>query len=389
MPAIAPPLRSDTAPQRVIHRGLHGERRRMVRLLIEAAEDDEAASPPTDTPNPSRKLANQIAACCRHPWSLVSGDGARVAVSLGRCNQRVCPLCRKHRAEQAEARVHAHLRDIDSARLLTLTVRSTAAPLQQQITDLYAAFRRLRRREAWKKHVLGGVAVLEVTWSQKLQMWHPHLHCVIDGCFWDQRQIVREWEAVVGDHAGVDIRLVTSRAQIAKYVAKYVTKSATPADAPNRELVEWCHALRGTRTLLTFGSVCRRRAGKAVMVDAASEVPPTSTEKTQWERVCHMGALMEAALGGSRRAVRLLAAWRLVTRKDRTWEPRPGAVSHRNHRHARLVERLRAWAATGVDHRPRDTPPTSPPPPIQPEQFDLFGETPRTTRWSITPDAAA
>lgn len=338
------PMRSDTASQRIMHRGLHGERRRLIRLLLDDAEDGEAASPAGDTAHPSRKLANQIAGCCRHPWSLVSGDGARIGTSLGRCNQRVCPLCRAHRARETEARVHQHLRDVDSARFLTLTVRSVDKPLTEQIKDLYASFGRLRRRKAWKEHVLGGVAVVEVTWSQKLQLWHPHLHVIIDGAFWSQRWILREWEEVVGDDAGVRINKVNSRSAIAAYIAKYVAKSATPAEAPSSKMVEWCHALKGTRTLLAFGKVVKRRGRKTEVVDAAADAAAAAVNRPKWERVAHLGALLEQALAGCNRSRRLYKSWRLMAAEARRGGSAVPQEPRRLARVRRLIRRLREWA---------------------------------------------
>jgi hypothetical protein len=147
----------------------------------------------------------------------------------------------------------AVLERADDVRFLTLTIVSTDRPLTDQITDLRTAFKKLRRSRAWKLHVNGGVTIFETTWNAKTQQWHPHLHVLIDGTYWDRDAIRREWQRCHAQGGFVKINRVHGRENISRYVAKYVSKSDSMPDLPLTRFVEWACAVHGLRTHQTFG----------------------------------------------------------------------------------------------------------------------------------------
>ena len=140
-------------------------------------------------------------------------------------------------------------------RFLTLTTRHNNNPLPEQIKRLYHSFGLLRRRCAWKQHVAGGCAFLEVKLSERDGRWHPHLHCIITGEFFSQKLISEEWYAVTGDSTIVDIRPIEGENDIAHYVTKYLTKpiDSSIINQPDK-FDEAVMAFRGLRQCLTFGS---------------------------------------------------------------------------------------------------------------------------------------
>lgn len=199
------------------------------------------------------KRGYRVRDCCCWPKAWVGDDGS-FGLALGRCRDRLCPLCASCRSREAAAKIGEIALSMPSPRFLTLTLRSSADPLGGQLDRLFKAFRDLRRSVEWKRHVRGGVATLELTRNPATGHWHPHLHVLVDGHFFPQPVLKKAWLAVTGDSFIVDVRAVHDRHQAAKYVAKYVGKPANFEPWPERALCEYAAALHGRRTILTFGS---------------------------------------------------------------------------------------------------------------------------------------
>ena len=141
----------------------------------------------------------------------------------------------------------------DSLRFLTLTVRSNEKPLAEQLDDLYGWYRELRRRKAWKRHVRGAIATVEITRNEETGEWHPHLHVICDGEFWHQRDISIEWGEVTGGSTIVDIRRINKRSSVARYIAKYASKPANMDGWPPEAICEYAAGVHRRRMLITSG----------------------------------------------------------------------------------------------------------------------------------------
>jgi len=199
------------------------------------------------------KRARRINACCCAPLYVQTETG-KLTVAPGFCRDRMCPTCQHTRSREVAARVTALCHRMNSPRMLTLTLKHVDRPLFLTIAAVSASFRELRKTTEWKRHVLGGVYVFEVTRNAETQMWHAHVHVIFDGNFWHQRDISKVWKRVTGDSKIVDVRAVHSRAAAANYVAKYVSKPTNQAAWTNAELCEFADALHGKRMLHTFGA---------------------------------------------------------------------------------------------------------------------------------------
>lgn len=142
----------------------------------------------------------------------------------------------------------------EPVRFITLTVKHTWTPLNQQLDRLYLLFARLRDGPLWKRHVRGGAAFLEVVWSERSNSWHSHLHCLVHGSYFPREVLSAEWYRVTGDSMVVDIRLVKDKPVIGRYVTKYVSKplSNTFLNRPTL-LDEFTLAMKSRRLCLTFG----------------------------------------------------------------------------------------------------------------------------------------
>jgi hypothetical protein len=169
------------------------------------------------------------------------------------CHDRFCIPCGAARARTIARVLAAHC-GARPIRFLTLTLRHSPTALGDQIDRLYDSFRRLRNRKAWKAHVAGGAAFIELKLGRD-GLWHPHLHCLIDGDFWSQKEIAEQWHAVTGDSYIIDIRKPDSQSSLVNYVCKYASKPMETSAIRNpSRLAEAITSLRGRRLCLTFGT---------------------------------------------------------------------------------------------------------------------------------------
>jgi len=169
------------------------------------------------------------------------------------CHSRWCIPCAVHRSTLTAARIRDWLGDLP-ARFVTLTLAADHEPLAHRLDRIYAAFRRLRRCEWWRSRVKGGVASVEIKWSVKSAHWHPHLHILCHAEWLEHADLSREWHVATGDSYIVDVSLVESADESARYISKYAAKPARAATYRDADrLQEMMLAMHGRRLLLAFG----------------------------------------------------------------------------------------------------------------------------------------
>lgn len=199
------------------------------------------------------KRACRMDECCRWP-AISRADNGSVLTRLNECRDRMCPRCQELRGRVMSRRIADLVKGFNSARLITLTLKHREGEwLIEMLTRLAAAFRIMRTRPAWRRHVKGGVWSIEVTHGQD-GCWHAHVHIIADGEYWDQRSLSAEWLSVTKDSMIVDIRPVHDREAAAAYVAAYVAKPAAMESWSDSELCEFAVAMHGRRLLHTFGT---------------------------------------------------------------------------------------------------------------------------------------
>ena len=246
---------------------------------------------------------------------------------------RLCPTCGAMRAHKLTRRLESLANLIDSPRLITVTLRSSVRPLKEQLEDLVASFSRLRKSKEWKRHVHGGVYIIEVTWNAKRLQWHPHVHALCEGHFWQGEGLTAAWKKASNGSTVTDIRAVHSRGGAARYLTQYVTKSQDARDVPDIMLPEWAEAISGARMCQTWGTL------HACPV-TGDEMEP----KRELERVESMGAIAEAARRGDDEASAIIAAV-----CDRTlhlpWEGTESSAKLRVQAVQAACMRLVAWYA--------------------------------------------
>ena len=182
-------------------------------------------------------------------------------------------------------------------RFLTLTLKHSNTPLKDQIDRLLRSFLVLRRRSEWKQNVRGGAAFLEVKVSDKDGLWHPHLHILIEGRWWDTKEISKAWHAVTGDSTIVDITRPRVIEDVCAYAVGYCTKTVHPSvfhDASR--LDEAVASLRGRRMCTTFGTW------------RGTELEPTESDTRVWLCLGRLETVIRRAQDGVRACVEWLDA---------------------------------------------------------------------------------
>lgn len=200
------------------------------------------------------KRAERLSSCCRNPILFVAKNG-KVGLALQRCRDRLCPMCSRLKSLQMRARVESCVKQMRSIRFVTLTIENKERSLTQCVDHLVASFRELRRGEVWKKHVVGGVWVIEVKQGRKEGTWHAHLHMLVDGVFFTQSTLADEWNRVTGDSQIVHIRKVHTTEGVANYVTKYVSKPCDFNAMSDEEIAIYAESMKGRRMMGTIGKL--------------------------------------------------------------------------------------------------------------------------------------
>lgn len=234
--------------------------------------------------------AARMEKCGSDAWIQRSPSTNRVRLVCNACRVRCCPRCQHNAASKLQRRLDIALRCAPQTdfRLITLTMRSTSAPLKTQILNLKSSFRRLRQRKSWQHHVKGGYAILEITYNAKRDHWHPHLHIITTGRFFPQEELSREWGNASRGSTIVDIRRIKTTKGVLHYVTAYVTKQ--PDDlgaAPDNRWLEYFDAIKSSRFLIAFGNVPK-----------AEKLPPDPEDPRDWEPLYPLYVVVLAAQQG-------------------------------------------------------------------------------------------
>jgi len=177
-----------------------------------------------------------------------------VRVRGSSCRHPLCEPCRQERS--AKIRNNLYVLCIDKEiRFLTLTLRHSDTALVHQIDRLYRSFAALRRRKEWRENVQGGAAFFEVKISERDGRYHPHLHILLEGRWWEHKEISRLWHEVTGDSSVVDITRPRVIEDVCAYAVGYCCKSIHASCFRDTDTLDEVQiALRGRRMCLTFGT---------------------------------------------------------------------------------------------------------------------------------------
>lgn len=113
-------------------------------------------------------------------------DGTKKLYQSYFCKNKLCALCNwrrsmKYSYQASKIVEEAMIRQPKGRFLfLTLTVKNvTGQELNQSMTDILRGFNRLMKYKKVDKNLIGFLRATEVTYSKKLDSYHPHLHVLL------------------------------------------------------------------------------------------------------------------------------------------------------------------------------------------------------------------
>ena len=234
---------------------------------------------------PGAKTSQRVAQCSETAWIETECENGSYRLCSIRCSHRMCPRCGSLWQSRQRSRLKSYCQSVDQPmRLVTLTMRSTTAPLADQLSSLWNSFRRLRQQHLWKARIAGGIAVVEITINPDTGLWHPHIHALTWGDYIPQARLSKAWNKASRGSPIVDIRRVYSAQQAANYLTKYLTKSFASdcRSWSDPQLKDFILGLQGSHLLMAFG----RRVTVTKATGRGADSP-------EWIAVCHLASLLD------------------------------------------------------------------------------------------------
>ncbi len=217
---------------------------------------------------------DRLEVCRSRSWFSRHKDTGKVRVFTTTCKLRWCPMCSNARRGWLQKSIGEWLKGIEQPKFLTLTLKHVGLPLELQIKNLYTYFKNLRRSSYWRRKVDGGIWFFQLKKSDADELWHPHLHCVLDSDYLLHSVLSALWERITHGSPIVDVRIVRDPEKSADYVARYATAPA------NLKLLDTCDAVECFRAL--HG---RRICGKFGTAEVVPLRPPKLDDKDEWLHV--------------------------------------------------------------------------------------------------------
>lgn len=200
-----------------------------------------------------KKREMYLNACGSNAYFVVDKESREVRVAASRCGLRWCPTCQRHKQSFITQEVQDWISGVELPKFLTLTLKHSDDPLEDQIRRLYECFQKLRKWKRFQAYVYGGVWFFQVKRSKESGQWHPHLHILLCSEYMPHERISSMWLECTGDSDIVDIRAVKSPQQVASYVARYATNPAELETMSEADAIEVFDALHSRRLYGKFG----------------------------------------------------------------------------------------------------------------------------------------
>jgi len=222
--------------------------------------------------------------CCTGASMYHNRETGELKVISGACNLRWCPICARKKAFKVSQDITAWLADYESPRFLTLTMKHSKLPLGEQIDKFQEAWRKFYRSEEFKGHVDQAIWAFQITWNNKRREWHPHLHILYKGSYWDKMEIRRLWRICSKGSYIIDIRKTDDREECIKYIARYVGRPCSLEGIPESKYAELYYGTKGRRM---FGQV---GAKKPRIIQ-----PPQKLDRSKWVKLGSLKQMIQFA----------------------------------------------------------------------------------------------
>lgn len=191
--------------------------------------------------------------CRQVAWFVRNEDTGDVRVASKKCHLRWCYHCAESRQQFITSQVYPWYSCAKFPKLLTVTLKHTTAPLQQQIELLYRSFQKLRNRAIMKKRCCAGVWLFQITRNHKTGCWHPHIHALIDSGYLKHDLLKQAWSKITGGSTIVHIKAVHDTAKTLAHHARYAARPSSLVDLTDEEALELYEAFKNRRIVGSWG----------------------------------------------------------------------------------------------------------------------------------------
>jgi hypothetical protein len=217
------------------------------------------------------RRAAKIEGCCNGVHGYMSKLGILIRKS---CNERLCPRCTSTLYRRDVVRFDDHVRSMVTPLFITFAVSSRSLhDLDATVRFLVRTFRNVRGRACWKRVVVSGIASVEVDPDRCRRTWWVHVHVLLDAPHLHgkpraefREQVRATWMKMSGKRRG-DVRFKQIKngdsARILRYIRKPSGRSPFLQKGPkvldSEQLAAFARAMKGHRTLITFGELHARK----------------------------------------------------------------------------------------------------------------------------------
>lgn len=227
----------------------------------------------------SESRLESIYICADDLFFVVDKDKNKNLDQVNFCKDRFCPMCARRRALKIFGQV-SQITDKMLAEnnvefvFLTLTIRNVAGEeLSSAVNQLNNGFLKLVSKskkfpvaEKLKKNLLGALKVVEVTYNEEADTYHPHIHAILAvkpsyfaRDYMTKAELIAAWRKAlrVDYDPSIDIRRIDRRPNAIAETAKYPVKMSNILELDQDRAVEVVYtlkkALTGRRMIAFYG----------------------------------------------------------------------------------------------------------------------------------------
>lgn len=201
----------------------------------------------------SSKFSDRLYDCRRFAWFIRHKETGRVRIAAKQCRLRWCYHCSEARQQFITQAVKPWFEKAARPKLLTVTLKHTDDPLDEQIAFLYKCFSKFRNRMYLKSRIRGGVWFFQVTYNKKDQQWHPHIHALLNSNYLDHSELKVLWHKITGTSNVVHIRAVHDPERTLSHNARYAARPSALIKIPEELWPTLYDAFDGRRICGTWG----------------------------------------------------------------------------------------------------------------------------------------
>ena len=202
----------------------------------------------------STTFEDRLLDCRSRAWFIRHEETGKVRIATKQCRLRWCFHCSESRQQFITQAVLPWFQMVKKPRLLTVTLKHSQDPLDEQIEHLYDCFRKLRNRKTCKEAIRGGIWFFQVTYNQKTGEWHPHIHALLDAEYMLHAKLMSDWYDITSDSTIIHIRNVDNPEKTLSHNARYAARPSALLKIPKSLWKELYYAFDKRRICGTWGT---------------------------------------------------------------------------------------------------------------------------------------